>query len=158
MQPAALTATGLLVAALTLPSCHIEPAASSEPSGHLGTIAMSVEHPLGPVGAIDRTQLLVAYYMSAHHADDLEALTALRDAAEGDDRAAIEHAGQSMQSLAHRQLAGDEPLYAVLGRLDPQVRAVMHDRGLSRVVLVDIQSDHLDVTDDLVARIEPARD
>lgn len=112
----------------------------------------------GGVGVVRRTELLVAYTKSDERAAVINGLIAARDEARAAGRteevARIEALGAEMQEIAHRQLAGREPLYNVVLGVEGELRAIMEARGLSRVLEAGPGVEGVDITDDLVAAIE----
>lgn len=124
------------------------------------TLMLMPENAPGRTGVVRRTDLLVAHARSARHDAQLRALREKRDAlAESGDAAAAESLnayGAEWQEVAHRQLAGEEPLYTVLLGVQEELRAVMRERGLDRVVEAGPGVEGVDITDELVARITPA--
>ena len=157
MNPLALV-LAILPAALTLPACSNtgESPAGATAADHLGVVAVNTSSPLGPTVGIDRTELLRAYYASDLHSADLDRLRRARDAAPQGDRAAIEQLGGEMQSIAHAQLAGEQPLYPVVGRLYPFIEEVMERGGYARIVLVHEAPGLADVTPEVVEMIATA--
>lgn len=111
----------------------------------------------GGVGVVRRTELLVAYHRSTRHAAGQRTLIEARDAAraagEQERVARIEAMGAEMQEIAHRQLAGSEPLYTVLLGVQEELRAIMEARGLSRVLEAGPGVEGVDITDELVAAL-----
>ncbi|MCW5777464.1 MAG: hypothetical protein KIS87_13590, partial [Phycisphaeraceae bacterium] len=76
------------------------------------------ENATGGVGVVRRTDLLVAFHRAPEKEAELRTLIRARDDARaaGDERAvaAYESYGETMQDIAHRQLAGTEPLYTLI--------------------------------------------
>jgi hypothetical protein len=117
------------------------------------------------VGVFDREALLVAYYHSQIHDQELGALQAdLARAKEKGDAAAmkrIEAQGEAMQDLAHRQLAGEATLTNVLAPLRPHfadVASAMHVAMIIEEPLYrDANVEIVDVTAKLVEELPPVR-
>jgi hypothetical protein len=111
-------------------------------------------NPTGSVGVLDRTPLMVGYIGSARHGADIDSLRALRDQAQAEgraeDAAAIGALGAESQEIAHRQLAGEEPLYTILLGVEPELRELMRRHDLSRVVEKGPGVEGVDLTAELV--------
>ncbi len=130
-------------------------------AGAADTLMLMPQNATGGVGTVRRTELLIAYHRSARHAETLRSLIRRRDeaaqAGDADTVAALEHYGAAMQDVAHRQLAGKEPLYTVLLGVEDELRAVMDRHGLARVVEAKRGVEGLDITDELIAMLPEAQ-
>jgi len=125
------------------------------------TLMLMPENATGGVGVVRRVDLLVAYHSSVRHDETIRGLVRDRDAARdaGDTAkvAALEAYGSMMQDVAHRQLAGDEPLYTVLLGVQDELRAIMVEHSLGCVVEAGPGVRGTDITDELVAMLPEAR-
>jgi len=114
----------------------------------------------GGTGVVRRTDLLIAYTRSPAHDTPIDDLRRRRDeaAAAGDTTTVdgLNAYGAEWQEIAHRQLAGTEPIYTVLLAVQDELRAVMDARGLDRVVEAGRGVEGIDITDDLIARLPVA--
>jgi hypothetical protein len=149
----AAAASTLVLGAALLGACQ----ARSGGAGDTLLVAPS-QAAAGGVGVVRRLDVLVAYTKSPLHGDQIQALMDARDAARAagrqDEVARIEALGAEMQEIAHRQLAGTEPLYNVLLAVGPDLRAIMESRGLARVLEAGPGVEGVDITDELIAAIE----
>lgn len=150
--------TSLATAALLslcLSGCHGAQHTGTATATRAPTLMLSAEHADGDVGTVRRLDLMVAYYRSDRHGAFMQTITGAhaRAAEQGDtDRAGrIEAFGAETQEIAHRQLAGDEPLYTVLLGVQDELRAVMSRHGLCRVVEAGPGVEGIDITDELIA-------
>lgn len=141
------------VLALAGSGCHN----GSEPvNRHAGaTLMLRPENATGGVGVVRRTDLLVAFHRTSEKEAELRVLIRARDDARaaGDEQAvaAYEAYGEMMQDIAHRQLAGTEPLYTLIPGIEDELRLVMDRHALARVVEAGPGIAGLDVTDELTA-------
>ncbi len=151
-RAAAALSLALAGAGITATGCGLFGRA---PDNH--TLMYNADQPSGGTGAVDRTELLVAWYASQEFHDQLDTLRTHLEAAPDADKPAIEGRGPETQAIAHRQLAGDEPLYTVLVGVQDELDALMDEQGLWKVVLVsgDAPAGTTDITDELVSRITP---
>lgn len=153
--PAAVV--GLVAAGGCWAGCSLRPG----PGGQTLMVLPSQSR-AGGVGVVRRTDLLVAYHKGAHHEARYQALVEARDAAraEGDEAGAarVEALGAELQEVAHRQLAGREPLYTVLVGVEDELRAIMAAHGLSRVLEAGPGVEGVDITDELVAALRVERE
>ena len=157
----ALAAAGVLGLALVGCSGHHHAGPTALNPTAAPTLMVDYTNPAGGVGVLDRTPLMVGYIGSGRHAADIDQLRALRDQAQAegqaDAAAAIEALGAESQEIAHRQLAGDEPLYTILLGVAPELRELMQRHNLSRVVEKGPGVEGVDLTAELVDML-PKRD
>lgn len=123
---------------------------------HAGaTLMLRPQNATGGVGVVRRTDLLVAFHRTPDKEAVLQALIRARDDARaaGDEKAvaAYEAFGEMMQDIAHRQLAGAEPLYTLIPGIEDELREVMDRHALARVVEAGPGIEGLDITDELTA-------
>lgn len=115
------------------------------------------------VGTYDPRALLIIYYGSKAHNDELRAMIAERDKAKaaGDQKkvAELEAQGEAQQHLAHQMMAGKAPADEVIAKLKidwPEVaRAAGVDVIVSRIEYKREGVDLIDVTQTLVDQLKP---
>ena len=148
----ALAAAGLLALTACNAQHHAGPTALNPKAAP--TLMVDYTNPTGAVGVLDRTPLMVGYIGSARHGADIDSLRALRDQAQAggraEDASAIGALGAESQEIAHRQLAGEEPLYTILLGVEPELRELMRRHDLSRVVEKGPGVEGIDLTAELV--------
>lgn len=125
------------------------------PSAEKGGVAGEV----GSVGVFDRTKVLMAYYRSARHEEQINALQRERDAAKarGDTAEAerCEREGQERQHVAHLQLVRKAPMDNIARDYGREIERVAREAGVKRVIAQDAHtvaggSGTVDVTEALV--------
>jgi hypothetical protein len=126
------------------------------------TLMLILENAGGPVGTVDRTELLVAYGKSRYISDHMTTLRAeLAQAKDADDNklaAEIEAEGPAWQEILHNQLAGTEPLYTIVLDIQNELRQVADEKGLSKIIEAGDDTDGIDITQDIaeaLARSNP---
>ena len=155
-------ATAAVVAVLTICGCAHSAGHTPSNRGAGDTLMIVFENAGGPVGTIDRVELLAAYGKSQHISEGMDTLRAkLADAKEAGDTelaAKIEAEGPTWQEVLHNQLAGTEPLYTVVLDIQDELREVAEAKGLSRIIEAGDSTKGIDITQDVAAAIESSRE